>query len=213
VPGRLTYDLLYRTGAADAARGWDRGAGSELVELVVSGRVTPNMQAPPGRAVDLGCGTGANVLFLAAHGFDALGVDFSKAAIEMASDEAAARSLGERARFACGDVTSDEISGAEGPFDLVVVYNTLQDLRGRARMALVRTIHRLVRPGGQVVLWCYYADTRDLPLYSFRGPSRLLPFVVRPGEERASFGEAFDIERLPAPEPASGAACFLMTRR
>ena len=34
MPGRLTYDLLYRTGAADAARGWDRGVGSELVELV-----------------------------------------------------------------------------------------------------------------------------------------------------------------------------------
>jgi SAM-dependent methyltransferase len=212
VPGRLTYDLLYRTGAADAARGWDRGAGAELVELVVSGRVTSGVLSP-GRAVDLGCGTGANVLFLAAHGFDALGVDFSKAAIEMASDEAAARSLGERARFVCGDVTADEIPGAEGPFDLVVVYNTLQDLRGRARQALARTIHRLVRPGGQVVLWCYYADPRDLPIYSFRGPSRSLPFVVRPGEERALFGEAFDIERLAEPQPASGAACFLMTRR
>jgi SAM-dependent methyltransferase len=209
VPGRLTYDLLYWTGAADAARGWDRGVGSELVELVVSGRVTSGVLSP-GRAVDLGCGTGANVLFLAAHGFDALGVDFSKTAIEMASDEAAARSLG---RFVCGDVTADEIPGAEGPFDLVVVYNTLQDLRGRAREALARTIHRLVRPGGLVVLWCYYSDARDLPIYSFRGPSRLLPFVVRPGEERELFGEAFDIERLPEPGPASGAACFLMTRR
>ena len=212
MPGRLTYDLLYRTGAADAARGWDRGVGSELVELVGSGRVASGVGSP-GRAVDLGCGTGANVLLLAAHGFDAVGVDFSKTAIEMASDEAAARSLGEHARFVCGDVTADEIPGAEGPFDLVVVYNTLQDLRGRARMALVRTIHRLVRPGGQVVLWCYYADPRDLPLYSFHGPSRLLPFVVRPDEERALFGEAFEIERLPAPGPASGAACFLMTRR
>jgi SAM-dependent methyltransferase len=212
VPGRLTYDLLYRSGAANAARGWDRGVGSELVELVISGRVTPNMQAP-GRAVDLGCGTGANVLFLAAHGFDALGVDFSKAAIEMASDEAAACSLGERARFVCGDVTADEILVAEPPFDLAVVYNTLQDLRGRAREALARTIYRVVRPGGQVVLWCYYVDPRHLPLYSFRGPSRLLPYVVRPGEERTLFGEGFDIEWLPEPGTTSGAACFLMTRR
>jgi SAM-dependent methyltransferase len=211
VPGRLTYDLLYRTGAAGATRGWDRGPGPELVGLVVSGRVTPGVLAP-GRAVDLGCGAGSNVMFLAANGFDAVGVDFSKAAIAMASDEAALF-VPDRARFVCGDVTADEIPGAEGPFDLVVVYNTLQDLRGRARLALARTIHRLVRPGGKVVLWCYYADPRDLPLYSFRGPSRLLPFVVRPGEEVALFGGAFDIDWLPEPGPTSGAACFLMTRR
>jgi len=212
MPGRLTYDLLYRAGAAGAARGWDRGPGPELVDLVASGRLTPGL-LPPGRAVDLGCGTGANVMFLAAHGFETVGVDFSKAAIEKASEEAAASDLAGRARFVHGDVRADTISGAEGPFDLVVVYNTLQDLRGRARRALARTIHRLVRQGGQVVLWCYYSDPRDLPIYSFRGPSRLLPFVVRPGEEVTLFGEVFDIEWLPEPGPGSGAACFLMTRR
>jgi SAM-dependent methyltransferase len=212
VPGRVTYDLLYRAGVAGASRGWDRGPGPELVDLVGSGRITPDVLRP-GRAVDLGCGTGSNVMFLAAHGFDAVGVDFSKAAIAMASEEAVALSVADRARFVFGEVTADEIPGAGGPFDLVVVYNTLQDLRGRARFALARTIHRLVRPGGKVVLWCYYADPRDLPLYSFRGPSRLLPFVVRPGEEVALFGGAFDIEWLPEPRPTSGAACFLMTRR
>jgi SAM-dependent methyltransferase len=211
VPGRLTYDLLYRAGGASAARGWDRGAGPELVDLLVSGRVTPGA-LPHGRAVDLGCGTGGNVMFLAAHGFDAVGVDFSGPAIAMASEQAAGRDLAERARFVRGDVTADQIIGAEGPFDLVVVYNTLQDLRGRARRSLARTIHRLVRPGGQVVLWCYYAEPRDLPIYSFRGASRLLPFVVSPGEEVTLFGEAFDIERLPEPGPASGSACFLLTR-
>jgi SAM-dependent methyltransferase len=212
VPSRLTYDLLYRAGAAGASRGWDRGVGSELVDLVVSGRVTPRL-LQPGRAVDLGCGTGDNAMFLAAHGFDTVGVDFSRAAIEKASAEAATRFLPGRIRFVCDDVTADEIPGAEGPFDLVVVYNTLQDLRGRARLALARTIHRLVRPGGQVVLWCYYADPRDLPVYSLRGPSRLLPFVVSPGEEKTLFGKAFDISWLPEPSGSTRAACFLMTKR
>jgi len=48
----------------------------ELVELVESGRIKP------GRAIDLGSGTASNVIYLAQHGFDALGVDFSPAAVE-----------------------------------------------------------------------------------------------------------------------------------
>ena len=40
---------------------------------------------PPGRAVDLGCGTGANAVFLAQHGFDVTGIDFAPAALAKAS--------------------------------------------------------------------------------------------------------------------------------
>ncbi len=36
MPGRWTYDLLYRIGAARWGRGWDRGVGPELVDLVES---------------------------------------------------------------------------------------------------------------------------------------------------------------------------------
>jgi SAM-dependent methyltransferase len=211
-PGRLTYDLLYRVGAASHRRGWDRGAGPELEELLVTGEVSPR-SLPPGRAVDLGCGTGANLLLLAEHGFDAVGVDFSRVAIARGSREAAARGLGDRARFVVGDVTADRIGGVEGPFDLVVAYNTLQDLMGRAREAMAATIRRLTRPGGQAIVWCYHADPRALPVYSVRGASRLLPYVVAPGEEGALFARAFDIRRLLEPAPGSGAACFVMTRR
>ena len=38
----------------------------------------------PGRALDLGCGTGTNVLWLAQHGWTAVGVDRSPIAIESA---------------------------------------------------------------------------------------------------------------------------------
>lgn len=210
MPSRVTYDLLYRIGAARRSRGWDKGTGQEVAELVGSGTLAP--EALP-RAVDLGCGTGANVLFLAERGFETVGVDFSTVAIDEARAAAEARGLSRRARFVVGDITAPEIPGVPGPFDLVVAYNTLQDLRGRARQAMAGTVRRLTLPGAKVVLWCYYARASDLPLLSFRGPSRLFPFVVTPGEERALFADAFDIERLPKPQEGSGFACFLLTRR
>ena len=212
MPGRRTYDLLYRVGAARWSRGWDRGVAPELARLVESGRLAPKA-LPPGRAVDLGCGTGADALFLADRGFWVTGVDFSRVAVERARRSAAERGLTDRARFVLGDVTARDIPGAEGPFDLVVAYNTLQDLWKRARPAMAATVGRLTRPGGKALLWCYYGRRRDLPPISFRGPSHVAPFVVAPGGEVELFGDDFDIERLAQPAPGSGAACFLMTRR
>jgi SAM-dependent methyltransferase len=212
MPGSVTYDLLYRTGAASKERGWDKGAGPELLDLLGSGRLSP-AALTPGRAVDLGCGTGANAIALAQRGFSVVGVDFSSVAIERARKAAAEAGVPDLARFVVGDITSDAIEGADGPFDLVVSYNTLQDLRGKRRLAAARTVAQLTRPGGQVLLWCYYRDPHRLPWYSTKGPSRLVPLVIRPGEEGALFARDFEIERLPQPEIASGFAAFLMTRR
>src|SRR5512138_2331055 len=70
---RLVYDLMYRVGAP-----WEGGPRRELVGLVASGALEPC------RAIDLGCGSGANAIFLAQHGFDVVGVDFSAVAIAKA---------------------------------------------------------------------------------------------------------------------------------
>ena len=40
--------------------------------------------APPGKALDLGCGTGTNAITLAQHGWQATGVDFAPKAIRTA---------------------------------------------------------------------------------------------------------------------------------
>ena len=67
------YDLLYRFGAP-----WEGDPRSELVGLVESGRLNPSSMP---RAIDLGCGSAANSVFLAEHGFDVTGVDFSPVAL------------------------------------------------------------------------------------------------------------------------------------
>jgi Tellurite resistance protein TehB len=57
---KLFYELGYRHWRMP----WEGGPRSELVELVRTGRLEPC------RALDLRCGSGANAVFLAEHGFD-----------------------------------------------------------------------------------------------------------------------------------------------
>ena len=75
---------------------WDTGQPDPLlVDFVASGGVTR------GRALDVGCGTGSNALWLAERGFDVLGVDISPIAIERARAKLAGSTL--RCRFETSD--------------------------------------------------------------------------------------------------------------
>jgi SAM-dependent methyltransferase len=200
------YDLMYRWHAP-----WEMGARSELVALVRSGRLTPERLAP-GRAVDLGCGAGANAVFLALAGFDVVGIDFSPVALSKARRALLAAGVSGRVRLVRADLTARSLPGVEGPFDLLIDYGTLDDLAPTDRRAMASTIIRLARPGSLFVLYAFYAARADLPRFSLTGPSRLVP-VLEPGEEVELFGRAFEIERLPEPRPEQLAAAFVMTRR
>jgi SAM-dependent methyltransferase len=198
------YDLLYKRGAP-----WETGPRPELVRLVESGRLDPE-NGP--RALDLGCGSGANVVFLADHGFDATGVDFSRVALQKARALATKHGVNERTHLIEGDLTQPQIPGVEGVFDLVVDYGTIDDFKGERRLAVARHPARLTKRGGHFLFWCFYAEPAELPIISFNGPSRLSGSIV-PGEENALFRYDFSIERLPDTPEESNFACFLMTRR
>jgi SAM-dependent methyltransferase len=195
---RWAYDLMYRTWAP-----WDAvGVREDLREVLDSGRVTP--QSHP-RAIDLGCGTGANAVYLAEHGFEVIGVDYS--AVALAKAEARAAKAGVECRFVAADLTAD--LPVEGPFDLVLDFGTLDDLAPDGRRAMAANIARLTTAGAIFLFWCFYADPAALPRFSVTGPSRAVP-VIRPGEEQDLFDDAFTIELL---SRADRTACFLLTRR
>jgi SAM-dependent methyltransferase len=203
---RAIYDLLYRIGAP-----WDGPPRPELVALVENGVLTPARLAP-GRAIDLGCGTGANIRYLARHGFEATGVDFSRVALGIARKRAAADGTAASIRLVEGDLIAGKIPGVEGPFDLLVDYGTLDDLDPAGRRAMASLIANLARPGAAFLFWCFWGRRSDLPRLSLTGPSRMIPFI-EPGEETALFGEAFSIEPIPTSDLPRHTACFLMTRR
>ena len=71
----------------------------------------------PGTALDLGCGEGADVIWLAEHGWHTTGVDISQVAIQRATEAARARGLDQQqAKFVTADVTTWR---SEDRFDLV----------------------------------------------------------------------------------------------
>ena len=71
---------------------------------------------PPGRALDLGCGTGTNVITLAKHGWKATGIDFVPRAIKKAKTKAREENL--QIDFRVGDVT--HLDDFTEPFDLIL---------------------------------------------------------------------------------------------
>jgi len=202
MPKRWMYDLLYKRGAP-----WEGGPRSELVSLIESGRLNPSSTP---RAIDLGCGTGANSVYMGEHGFDVTGVDFSPVALEKA--RALASQHGVSVRFIQGDLTATEIPWFDGRFDLLVDYGTLDDMKGARRDAMAATFRRLAAPGSTFLLWCFCAERSDLPLIRFDGPSRLSGALPE-SEIRRLFAKEFSIERLPEPPPDSHFGCFLLTKR
>jgi SAM-dependent methyltransferase len=199
---RLFYELGYRYFSMP----WEGGPRHELVELVETGRVAP------GRAIDLGTGTGSNAIFLAEKGFDVTGVDFAASAIEKARENAS--EAGVPVRFVVDDLT--ELRRVDGSFDFLLDYGTLDDLRRRDRDLYVQNLLALTHTGSQYLLWAHEWPSR----WWERLLARLLGAGVafEPGEAEIRFGEHFDIERIAGSAEVDysrwppGYAAYLMMR-
>jgi SAM-dependent methyltransferase len=197
--GARPYDAMYRRGAP-----WDTGPRAELVALLESGRLTTAIGP---RALDVGCGTGADCRLLAGHGFDVVGVDFSAAAL------ARARAAGGPPRYVQADLFAlpPEVTGE--PFDLIFDGGTIDDLPPAGQRKAAVGLTSLARPGSVLVMWCFSVHREDAPWFSLDGPSRLGGMGIIPEQVHDLFGAHWEIEDLPTAHPAQRAACYWMTRR
>ena len=91
---------------------WDSGVPPPELTSVVEG---PEALAL-GRALDLGCDAGTNVVYLAQHGWEATGVDLVARALRKARERAAAANVS--ARFIKGDVTRLDELGVGSAYGL-----------------------------------------------------------------------------------------------
>jgi SAM-dependent methyltransferase len=209
--GRPLYDLMYRFGAP-----WEGADRVELRTLVRDGRCAPETLRRPGqhtaRAIDLGCGAGGVSIELAEAGFEVTGVDFSPVALRKARAAADLHGIDDRRlRFVPGDLTAGHIDGVEGPFDLLVDYGTLDDLPETRRRAMAAYVTRLARPGARLFLFAFSGSPRDLPRFSFGGPSKAFPGLL-PGEVERLFAPAFRVQVLEKPTRTSHIGTWLLER-
>ena len=104
---------------------------------------------PRGAAVlDVGCGAGSNVIFLASKGFEAHGIDLSPGAIRAATSRA--RSAGLSMDLRVGDVLALDFPTAR--FDGLIDNGCFHTLPIRRRADYAREVARVLRPGGAFVL-------------------------------------------------------------
>jgi len=140
------------------AQFWDERYGGR--ERLFSGNpngvlVTEVTGLPPGRALDVGCGEGADACWLARRGWQVTAVDISRVALQRAA--ASCADFADRVAWTRADLTvTPPLAGA---FDLVTVqYFPL--LRQPHRTAL-RGLLAAVAPGGSLLIGSH--DPADLP--------------------------------------------------
>lgn len=181
---------------ADGSIPWDTGiAPPELRELLESGQLRP-----PGVALDLGCGTGTNTVFLAQAGFTVFGVDLSWLALSRA--HARALAAGVPPRFCQGDVTDLGFLAVQAVFALDV--GCLHSIAPDDRARYAHSLAQRMAPDGLYLLYGHYAD-----------PSRVDgPIGFEPGEVAARFAPWFDLcWQRPSQERERPVAWYLLQRR
>lgn len=190
---RLMYNLMYRLGTPR----WDTGVTPPEVVAVITGA----QALPAGRALDLGCGTGTNVRFLAQHGWAVVGVDFSPVAIRQALQKVASIP---GATVVEGDVSRLSALGVQGPFDFVLDMGCFHGLADAQRTAYIEEVARVARPGALFLLWAI----------AEAGPSAIpgAP-TMRETEVADRFGRDFIRERVESGDRRWKANWYTLRRR
>lgn len=107
----------------------------------------------PGRALDLGCGTGTNVITLAEHGWQATGVDFVAWPIRSARRKAQRADVDQRTEFLHQDVL--ELDNLQEPVDLILDIGCFHVFAGGEVNRYVENVQRLLKPGGSFLLYVH----------------------------------------------------------
>ncbi len=174
--GKAFFNIRYLFGRAP----WDtQVTPPEVVALVEGSAGRPGLL--PGRALDLGCGTGTNSVYLARHGWDVVGVDFSALASRRAVRRA--RQAGTPCTFYQADVS--DLDFLRQPFDLALDIGCLHSVPRANWPRVAAELERLVRPGGVLMLYAFVRDERDS--VAARG--------ITPAEVRQTFAPGFEMVR------------------
>ena len=169
---RLLFNLWYYRSPP-----WDTGVSPpELIDFMKG----HSGGSAPGRALDLGCGTGTNVITMAEAGWKVTGVDFATRAIGKARKKA--RRAGVEVELTVGDVTKEGV--AKGLYDLVLDLGCFHSLTADGRGAYVRNLERLISPGGTYLLYVFVkgdkeTEGRGVPESELAALSGVLELVAR----------------------------------
>jgi SAM-dependent methyltransferase len=135
----------------DMKEQWEQHYGER--DRIWSGRVNVQFadvvgELTPGNALDLGCGEGADSVWLAERGWTVTAVDISDTALGRARESAVAAGVADRIEFRQLDLTQ---AFPDGAFDLVSS-QFLHSKEHLDRRPILRNAAAALRPGGRLVI-------------------------------------------------------------
>ena len=123
---------------------WDTGISPpELLEFINN--------HPPGRAIDIGCGTGTNIITLVKAGWQVTGVDFAPRAIKLARQKL--KRVGVQAELSVNDAT--KLSCITGPFDFALDLGCFHGIAKEGRKKYLDQLKRILAPNGFWLLYTF----------------------------------------------------------
>ena len=175
----VKYTLMYRFGLTP----WEHYAevAQASIAATLEHESAERMGRPLGRALDVGCGRGVHSAALARLGWDVVGIDLVRQAVE------AARRAGVKgARFEVADATRLH-QAALGRFDFFLDVGCFQGLDASGRLAMGAGVTALANPGASLLMLAF-------------GPTLL--HRLTEGVTRDQVTSAFPGWRLLSTEPA-----------
>ncbi len=155
---------------------WDTGRPQPaVVKLAEVGKIR-------GSVLDVGCGTGENVLYLAARGHKCSGLDFVPAAIEQAKAKAVYRGID--ANFLVGNALELHKLGRQ--FDTVLDCGLFHTFTDEERPLFVKGLGEVLGSGGTLYLLCFSDDEPGT-----EGPRR-----VTQQEIRDAFQDGWQVKQI-----------------
>jgi SAM-dependent methyltransferase len=148
---------FYRISYLIGFKPWDRGA----IPRELTGLVEGPEALSPGKAVDIGCGTGTQAIYLARHGWQVTGVDIVDRVLEAASAKAHAARVA--VQWKRGDVARLADVVGEGGFSLLFDQGCFHGLPDQAREGYVRGATSIATSGA-LFLFAAFVPARRGPL-------------------------------------------------
>lgn len=164
-------------------------------------------QLPPGRALDLGCGSGRAGIYLAQRGWQCTGVDIVPEAVALANERALTAGVATRMRIILGSVT--RLPALPEPVDLAIDVGCLHSLTERASRQYAAELAPVLRPGATYLLFgrlCNPAIADGLRGLSEARVHALFDASMR--IDRVAHGTTINVEGRVVPS-----AWFWLTRR
>lgn len=194
------YRLMYRFGIAP----WEWRDIAGTWQPILEGQNA----LEPGRALDVGCGTGRDAVYLTKHGWRVTGLDFAEDALAKAKQRAADEEV--QVEWIQGDVGRLDLLGLEPGYTLLYDFGCIQGLPDAARQGAANGLTRLAAPGASLLMFAFKA-----------GRHILLPRGMDQRDVVGLLGGGWDLadalsvrdERMPRFVGRAGPTVYRLTRR